>query len=160
MSDIAMQLDLILSNEVEVGSNVLFDTISYSSGNINYNPSTGTVTFQETGRYIINWWLATQSSQSTNGIAFALSSSQGDLLVGNSPIKTSEVYGIGIIEVLSTPVTLSLINVSTNTVFFSMLVPLKGSLTIVEDDVQGSSGPTGDTGPTGNTGPTGATGPT
>ena len=60
---------------------------------------------------MINWWVATQTTTSTHGVVFALVSSQGDILEGNSPIKTSEVSGVGIIQVNVAPVTLSLVNI-------------------------------------------------
>ncbi|MGC6175182.1 hypothetical protein [Lacrimispora sp. 38-1] len=159
MANNALQIELNTSTSVASGANVLFDTIVYLFGNITYNPATGVITFLETGRYVIDWWLATQSSQATNGASFALSSSQGDLLEGSSPIKTGEVFGVSIIDVASAPVTVSLVNISNATVFFSLVVPLKGTLVVVQDDIVGV-GPTGDTGPTGPTGPTGDTGPT
>ncbi len=118
MSNSALQIDLNAALSIGTGSNVLFDSIIYLSGNISYNPSTGTVTIPEAGRYVIHWWLATQSSASLNGSAFAISSSQGDFIIGNSPIKTGEVYGVGIIEVTAPPVTFSLVNISTSTVYF------------------------------------------
>lgn len=87
MSNSALQIDLNTSVSIGPGSNVLFDSIVYLSGNIGYDPSTGNILILEAGRYIIHWWLATQSSSSTNGSAFAISSSQGDFIIGNSPIK-------------------------------------------------------------------------
>ncbi|MBE5985942.1 MAG: collagen-like protein, partial [Paenibacillaceae bacterium] len=165
MANNALQIELNVATTVAAGANVLFDTIVYSSGTISYNPATGVITFSEAGRYVLDWWLATQSSQTSNGTSFALSSSQGDFLEGNSPINTGEVYGIGIVDVTVAPVTVSLVNISTATVFFSLIVPLKGTLVIVQDDIgptgpTGATGPTGPTGATGPTGPTGATGPT
>lgn len=151
MANSALQIELNTATTVASGANVLFDSIVYQAGGIIYNPATGVITFTEAGRFVIDWWLATQSSQSTNGASFALSSSQGDFLEGNSPIKTGEVFGIGIVEVTAPPVTLSLVNISTAEVFFSQIVPLRGSLVIVEDDITG--GETGATGPTGATDP-------
>ena len=159
MSDVALQIELNSGSSVNALNNVIFDTITYSNGNISYNSTTGIITFNEAGRYEINWWVATQSSQATDGASFALSSSKGDFLVGASPIKKGEVVGIGIIDVVTAPVTLSLVNSSNATYFYAADVPLKASLIVVEDDI----GPTGDTGPTGatgDTGPTGDVGPT
>ena len=162
MPNSALQIELNTATSVASNANVPFDTIVYSAGGISYNPATGVITFLEAGRFVIDWWLATQSSQSTNGASFALSSSQGDFLEGNSPIKTGEVYGIGIVDVTTAPVTLSLVNISNAPIFFATQVPLKGTLVIVEDDQDsaGGTGPTGATGPTGPTGPAGTTGAT
>lgn len=108
MSNIALQLGPLSSGMVITGGNVLFDTIQYSSGDIDYDIPTGVITFNETGRYVVNWWVTTQASTSTTGAVFTLSSSQGDLLVGNSPVKTGGVYGAGIITVSLRPLLLFL----------------------------------------------------
>jgi Collagen triple helix repeat (20 copies). len=162
MSNIVLQIERLAAGTVDVGANVIFDDTVYTSGNISYNAATGVITFHEAGIYILNWWVATQSSFSTNGAVFAFSSSQGDFLEGNSPIRTGVVPGLGVIEVAAAPVTASLINASTAAVFISAVVPVKASLIIVQDDISaiGPTGPTGPTGPMGATGPTGPTGPT
>jgi len=157
--DIALQIVRAASGSVAVGANVLFDSIVFSAGNISYNAATGVITFNEAGRYVINWWVATQSSASTNGTVFALSTSQGDFLEGTSATKTGEVSGIGIIEIAAAPVTMALVNASTAEFFLPSTVPLKAALMIVQDDLT-TTGPTGPIGPTGPTGATGPTGPT
>ncbi len=158
MSNIALQIERSTSGSVAVASDVIFDSIVYAAGNISYNPVTGVITFNEAGRYVINWWVATQSTQSSDGAVFALSSSAGDFMEGASPLKTGEVVGYGIIDVVSAPVTVSLVNASTGLIVYSSIVPLKATLIVVEDDITG--GETGPTGPTGATGPAGPTGPT
>lgn len=160
MSNIALQIERSIAGTVAAGSNVIFDTIVYTAGNISYNSLTGVITYNEPGRYVIEWWVATQSSVSTVGAVFALSSSQGDFLEGNSPIKTGEVFGVGIIDVVAAPVTASLLNASNGLFFYSTIVPLKATLVVVEDDLGGSTGPTGATGAMGATGATGSTGAT
>ncbi|MEL7658474.1 MAG: hypothetical protein AAGU75_21490, partial [Bacillota bacterium] len=145
MSDIALLIERTATGSVAVAGNVIFDTTIFTAGNISYNNVTGVITFNEAGRYVFNWWVATQLSQSTNGTVFALSSSQGDFLIGNSPNRTDEVAGIAIIEVVTAPVTVSLVNGSTTAVTYGINVPAKAALMVVEDDVS-STGPTGDTG--------------
>ena len=162
MSNIALQIERQAIGSVASLGNVIFDSTVYSAGNISYNAATGVITFNEAGRYVFDWWVATQSSLSSIGVVFALTSSQGGSLGGNSPMKTGEVYGAGIIEVDSAPVTVSLVNTTAQTVYYSSIVPLKATLVVIEDD-PAQTGPTGPTGPTGDTGPTGpagATGPT
>ena len=146
MANSAMQLELSSATSVASNANVLFNNVVYSSGGILYDTGTGVITFTEAGRFVIDWWLATQFTASTNGTSFALESSQGDSLLGNSPLRTGEVYGVGIIEVTTPPVNLSLVNVSDAAVTFASIVPLTGALVIVEDDFT-SEGPTGDTAP-------------
>ncbi len=160
MSNIALQVERTTAGTVAVGSNVIFDAVVLDSGNINYDTSTGVITFNEVGRYVFNWWVATQSSQSMVGAVFAISTDQGDNLIGNSPINHGEVVGISIVDVLTAPVEATLINQSTFTFFYATMTPLKASLTVVQDDLSatGPTGPVGDTGPTGFTGFTGSTG--
>jgi len=161
MSDIALLIERAAAGSVAVNGNVIFDTVKFTAGNISYNSGTGVITFNEAGRYEVHWWVTTQSSQTTNGIVFALVSSQGDLIIGDSPIRTGEVVGMGIIEVAAPPVTLSLVNWGDAAVIYGSLVPIRASLMIVQDDIgSGPTGPTGNTGPTGPTGDTGPTGPT
>src|ERR1035437_2049165 len=131
MSNIALQIERSATETVITGASVIFDAIVYSAGNISYNTSTGVITFNEVGRYIINWWVATQTSTSLTGMVFALSSSQGDYLEGDSPIKTGEVSGLGIIDVTIAPVTLSLVNATTRDVVLSTIVPIKATLMVV-----------------------------
>ena len=158
-----MQVERLTAGTVESNTNVIFDSTLISIGNISYNNATGVITIQEAGTYEFDWWVATQSSVSTIGAGFSLVSSQGDVIIGNSPIKTGEVVGVGVIEVVTTPVTVELRNSSSATIYYSTVVPVKASLAVMGTDDTGMTGPTGPTGPTGAAGlegPTGPTGPT
>lgn len=160
MADAALQIELTSAAPITTGERVVFNTIVSSSGNISYDNEIGEISLLEAGRYLVNWWMATQTSTSANGTVFALSSSQGDLLEGTSPIRTGEVYGVGVIDVLIAPVTLSLINSSTATIYLSGQTSLQGSLVVTPDNPSGELGPTGPTGADGTIGPTGPTGST
>ena len=161
MANEALQLQALSAPSVASGGALIFDTVVFSNGNISYDPITGTITLQEAGRYEWVWWVATQTAAVPNGASFALSSSQGDFIVGDSPVKTGEVTGIGIIEVAAAPVTVQLINSVGATAFLSTTVSVKASLMVNRVDIgAGATGATGATGPTGPTGADGATGPT
>ena len=133
MSEVALQIERIAAGSVAATENVIFETIVLSTGDIGYDAGTGVITFNEPGRYVIDWWVATQSSPSTNGAVFSLSSSQGDVLEGESPIKTGQVNGVGIIDVSAVPATVSLRNDSQGTVYYSVTVPVKATLVITLD---------------------------
>lgn len=133
MSNIALQIERQLDGMVGSAQNVIFNSTVFTAGNIMYNDATGIVTFMETGLYTVNWWIATQSSAS-QGAVFSLISSQGESIRGASPIKTGEVTGFGIIEVLSAPVTVSLVNSGSADFYYSSIVPLKAALLILEED--------------------------
>ena len=158
MSNIALQVERLAGGNVNSGSNIIFDNVVYSSGNIIYDPLTGVITFNEAGRYVLDWWVATQTTTSPSFVVFAAVSSQGDILEGNSPIKTGEVVGVGIIDVLSAPVTVSLNYIGSGTAILGSSVPVKATLVIIQDDIVPPTGITGATGVTGATGATGATG--
>jgi len=127
---ILLQVERLVAETVESNANVIFDSIVTSSGNISYDNATGVITIQEAGRYEFDWWVATQASISTIGAGFALVSSQGDT-IGNSPIKTGEVVGVGVIEVATAPVTVALRNNSSAAIYYSTIVPVKASLAVI-----------------------------
>ena len=158
-----LQIEKLTAGTVESNANIIFDSTVISIGNISYDSGTGIITLQEAGRYEFDWWVASQSCDSNIGTGYALVSSQGDSIIGNSPVKTGEVVGIGVIEVVTAPVTVSLRNNSGARIYSSTIVPVKASLAVIEIGSPGEIGPTGPTGPqgeTGSTGPQGETGPT
>ncbi len=131
---ILLQVERLIAGTVESNANVIFDSTVVSTGNISYDDTTGVITIQEAGRYEFDWWIATQSSISTIGAGLVLVSSQGDAIIGNSPTKTGEVVGVGIIEVITAPVTVALRNNSSATVYYSTIVPVKASLAVIGTD--------------------------
>ncbi|SHI27980.1 hypothetical protein [Clostridium intestinale] len=160
MSNIALQIERLAGGNIDSGSNVIFDNIVYSSGNISYNPANGVITFNEAGRYVLDWWVTTQTSTSPGFVVFSAVSSQGDNLEGNSPTKTGEVVGVGIVDVASAPVTLTIDYTGSGTAILGTSVPVKATLVIIQDDIVPPTGITGSTGVTGSTGETGVTGAT
>ncbi|MCB2360944.1 YncE family protein [Clostridium estertheticum] len=158
MDTIGLQLQRQLAGTVNINSNVIFDTIVNSYGAVVYNSVTGEIVINKAGRYFINWWVVTQSSIGPSNVTFSIQTSQGDNLIGNSPIKTGEVVGFAIIQVDSAPIALRLINITSNTVFYSTLVSIKANLVLGEipeevGSITGSTGTTGATGATGGAGP-------
>ena len=132
LDTIGLQIQRQIAGNVNTNNNVIFDTVVNSFGAIVYNSVTGEITINKTGRYFINWSVATQTSLGASNITFSIQTSQGDDLIGNSPIKTGEVVGFTIIQVDSAPVALRLINETSNTVFYSTLVPIKANLVLGE----------------------------
>ncbi len=128
MNDIALQLALLASGSVEAGGPVIFDTTLFSAGDISYNHTTGVVTLNEAGRYAFDWWVATQSSASAKGAAFAVSVSGGGTILGCSPLKTGQVGGFAVVYVSAPPVAVSLTNESAAAFFYAGAVPVKASL--------------------------------
>lgn len=126
----ALQVELNTDLPINVDGPVIFDSTIYLSGNIQYNSTTGTITLNDPGQYKIDWWLGVQATISANGTIFSIETSQGDTIRGNSPLKSDEIYGTAIIEIINAPVTVSLVNNSEGTVYPSQVLPLKGTLSI------------------------------
>lgn len=122
-----LQIEKNDAGTVNSGGTVIFDVISENTGNIAYDSTTGIITISENGTYVIDFWVSTQSSTSSN-IIFSLNSNSVEVMSGNSPIKTGTTSGTYIFEVISAPITLVLQNSSDDTVFFSTTVPVKASL--------------------------------
>ena len=127
---------------VSVGTNVIFNTSLYSSGNISYNAATGVITFNVADRYIVRWSVSTDGlvnptdDSTAKPVTFALSSSQGDFIRASTPLSTGQLSGIGIVDVTAAPVTLSLVNASSYGVQLANM-PVNATL-VVTDDSNGS----------------------
>jgi len=157
MSNIAMQIERLAGGSLQDVNNVIFDSTIYTDGNISYDNNTGVITIGEPGRYMINWWIATQSSPTTNAPVFTLYSSLGNVIKSNSPIITGEVVGFGLINAVTAPVTISLVNNSAAIINYSDIVPVKATLTVIQESYSGV-GPAGPPGPMGPAGPQGIQG--
>lgn len=144
MSNLAFQAETLMAGSVSSNGTVIFDNILLSEGNITYDSSTGIVTINETGLYKIDWWVAIQSSPSVTGAQFSLVSSQGDNVIGNSPLKTDEVVGIAVINAESVPLEIQIKN-NTAVVYLASNLPVKASITIVKESFDAEEGPTGPT---------------
>jgi len=140
---------------VEVGKNVIFDTPSISSPEIDYDTSTdtptGIITFNKIGQYMVTWW-ASVGTTLLGAVRFELISSQGDSTPGCSPIKTDQVSGFGFIDVTTAGTTLSLVNKGDANISFSFKTGTKAYLLITQYENIGPTGPTGPTGPQGEPG--------
>ncbi|EGO62851.1 hypothetical protein ALO_16202, partial [Acetonema longum DSM 6540] len=156
MDAIGLQLERLLGGTVAPDGNVIFENILSSFGPVSYEPITGVITINKTGRYLVNWWVVTQSSSGLIGISFAIVTSQGDEFLGGSPIKTAEFSGVALIQVDAAPITLRLASRTVNNVTYSPLLTSKAFLVLGE--VPEETGITGTTGATGDTGPTGTAG--
>ncbi len=117
--------DSVLSNET-----VLFDEISLSQGNIQYDENTGIITIQASGIYVIDWNLSTQSTSGSTGVMFQLQASTGQEFESNSPVRMGNLTGIAALQVDTVPVELTLVNKSLATVFFPSTLGVKATLRI------------------------------
>lgn len=131
-ANIAFQATKLSGSHVAPGNNVIFDTIIFSAGNISYNSVTGVITFNETGRYLLDYSVAYQQFVGSSAIV-AISSSQGDHIPAESTSPAGQLIGNAIIEVGAAPVTVTLL--SQGTLIFPGSVGIKASLRVVQDDI-------------------------
>ncbi|MDF2929475.1 MAG: hypothetical protein K0Q75_1713 [Anaerospora sp.] len=137
MGTVALQLERSTSGVVAASASVVFNTVLFTTGNISYAPLTGIITINEPGRYVINWWAVTQAAIASAGPGFALSSSLGASIQSNSPNKIGPFSGAGVINITSTPATISLVNSTSGDITFSSLVHTKAGLTLFKDEPPG-----------------------
>lgn len=137
MGTIALQLERSTTGVVAASASVVFNTVLFTTGNISYAPLTGIITINEPGRYVINWWAVTQAAIASAGPGFALSSSLGASIQSNSPNKIGPFSGAGVIDITSTPATISLVNSTSGDITFSSLVHTKAGLTLFKDEPPG-----------------------
>ena len=142
--NIELNIERTLDSNVLPGANVIFDNNILQSGDVSYNNATGVITFNQPGSYIVNWSVVTETTLSDVGVVFALSSSTGDFIRGDSIQKTGEVTGFGIIHVVASGETLSLVNATSDDIFYSSIVPIKASLMLFQETVSvtGATGAT------------------
>lgn len=134
----SLYLQKILKESVPNLANIKFDSIVSKIGDISYNARTGTITLNTVGIYHIQWWLASRCSLNPT-IVFSIKSSIGDDIKGNSPTRTGVVSGIAVINVSSTPVTVTLTNTTGNEVYFCGKEPVKSMLSVSMEQTSGSS---------------------
>lgn len=156
MRNLALQIERSAAYTAAAGAPVVFDNVVYTNGKISCDTGTGVVTFYEPGRYIVDWRVTAQAAASPTGFIFAISTSQGDFLEGNTSNRIDEEIGTGIVDVTVAPVTMSLINASTSDVALASSLPGKATLRIVKDDIgAGAAGADGAADTKGPTGPIG-----
>ena len=132
MSAIALQIQKTgPGGSVLIAENVTFDTSITKSGTINYDPNTGLINLTESGFYYIDWFVNVGP-----GVIpiFAIQTSAGDMIKGNSPFRPSIVAGSCLIEVDESGSELSLVNAATETIPFATSVPIVANLTIHKID--------------------------
>jgi len=140
MANSCLYVSRTASGSITSANNMLFDTTIYNTGGISYNSTSGVITINESGVFHINWWLALQNAiNSSSGAIFALISSTGDTLYGDTPLKTSSFSGIGVINVETTPVTVSLKNMGTGNAYMSSTLPVKAMLSITKESTESGS---------------------
>lgn len=131
MNNTLLQLKKNSNDFVMNNSNLIFDEITEFQGNIDYEIETGIITIYDSGLYIIDWFVSTQTTSTSPSIIFRLNSDTGDSFYSNSINRSSSISGTAIIKIEDVPKEISLINESNAQVFFSSAINTKATLRIV-----------------------------
>ena len=129
-----MQLALTDSSGGTVATNcaVEFDTVETNTlQGVSYAATTGTLTINQVGTYLINWWVGIENAQPAEVLAFALSLNGTDVQTSYSDIGSGQMFGTAIVQVTAIGSTLSLINRSGASVTF-VTAEGQGGLTVTQ----------------------------
>ena len=134
--NVNIQLTNTIGGSVLTNQNVIFENVSFTSGDVSYNSTTGVITLNKAGIYLLKWFVSTQASKSTIGTVFSVvgTNINPTTIIGNSPIKTGETTGIAVISVETVPAEISLVNESGQEVWYSTINPVKASLVVESHD--------------------------
>lgn len=133
MGNISLQLQFTTGGSIANGSSVPFDDVVLYSGAIAYDSTLGAISLGEPGRYIINWWVATQATLATSGAVFTLVNSSGEDISSASIIKAGQLCGSAIIQVDTAPAEITLINNSGATYYLPTSLPVCAGLNLLQD---------------------------
>nr|WP_092070608.1 peptidase G2 autoproteolytic cleavage domain-containing protein [Dendrosporobacter quercicolus]NSL48312.1 hypothetical protein [Dendrosporobacter quercicolus DSM 1736]SDM12654.1 Peptidase_G2, IMC autoproteolytic cleavage domain [Dendrosporobacter quercicolus] len=126
-----LQIERQTAGFIPAGNNVIFDSSLYSEGDILYTAATGEIALSQVGTFIVQWFVAVQSSIEAASSVFAVSvAGEGRAIIGNSPLKTGATAGYAIVRVDAAPVTIALVNQSGKDVWYSTVTPVKSSLIV------------------------------
>ncbi|MGI6193443.1 MAG: hypothetical protein ACOYI3_07800 [Christensenellales bacterium] len=131
----ALYVSRNLGGELLSPGNVVFENVQFLTGGLSYNPVNGNVTLNDPGIYKVQWWVAIQDSPADSGISFAISSSQGDYIPGQSDEKLGQITGMGLIEVFEGPVDVVLSYETSRPAYLAERLDVKGALMVTSEPV-------------------------
>ncbi|MGG7077231.1 hypothetical protein [Clostridium sardiniense] len=164
ITGIGLQVEKVTQGSVDDNKNIIFDSIVNNlSSNITYDLETGIITINKNGAYYISWMISVQTALGNPALKFSIITSDGREVSSGSPMKTGEVGGFTLIEIVNAPATVKLVNKTGEMVSFATFTDVKSNLIILESvesgiDQAASKGVTGGQGAIGTTGVTGKQG--
>ena len=125
-----IQMQSLVYDFIEPGQAILFNSTLVSEGTIEYSVITREFTLRFCGDYFIKWFIAAQSGLTTNGANFAIAVNGQTDLIGSSHVRVSPTLGFSIVRVSGAPPTISLVNISDDTVYLSPAVKVTAGIVI------------------------------
>ena len=137
MSVSFLELSKVLSRGSAVivypNGTLVFDTIVSSDGlgtQIDYDTSTGIITFLEAGYYYIDWFVAPKHGLTTDGSNWAIQTSiSQQSIIGSSHVKVSVTTGFALLNAAANE-TVRLVNVSDGPIYLSHAVQAQAGLIV------------------------------
>jgi hypothetical protein len=117
---------------VPANTTLVFDTVVSRDGSlIDYDATSGVISFNEAGFFYVNWFVAPRFGLTTDGSNWAIQTSIGQMtFVGSSHTKVSVTVGFALINAESAGETARLINVSSGDITLSQAVQTKAGLIV------------------------------
>lgn len=138
--NIVLQANNKLQTNISNNGNVVFDDVSFDSGGIVYDNSTGVFTINTAGKYCFVWWMASASSIGSNGISLCLTDLDSYESFANTPLKSNQFSGISVIDAQNVPLNLQLVNKTNGTIYLPSNLQVKGSIVVFQEIANEISG--------------------
>jgi len=122
-----IQAQLAVAREVYLddGQAVVFDKILHNPNrDINYDAVTGRFSLRKRGTYLINWDVAVEGSYYRPFVRFSLRVKNAIIGSSTLPVTVGQLSGTSLLTVKETPIELSLINDTDDTVQLSRFTPV------------------------------------
>ena len=109
-----LQLEKTAGGSIEPETNIVFDNEIRNSGDFDYDDTTGIITCNTTGDFIVNWFVVQQTGLSKTGGNFTLQTSFEDSITNefgsSSHFKVAPTSGFAVISIADVGETIQLIN--------------------------------------------------
>lgn len=130
LKGIQAQLRDSVSEILDDGAVVPFDTLVNNQSSILFNAQTGTFTLTAAGNYYIKWWVTTDGSAGPVNMSFTVYTDGISAIGGNSPIVTGQVNGDAFLIFVDAPHDITLVNTTGADVLFAN-IPTQANITIL-----------------------------
>ena len=112
------------------GSSVPFDTIRTNEATLSYALNPGEFIINETGYYLVNWWVAADGAKAATTIVFDLMLNGVTISQTASPVVSAQVFGTTLIEIDTIPSTLEVVNNTGDDINIPKM-SIQGNITII-----------------------------
>lgn len=112
--------------------NVVFnEVVNDQSPNITYNDVTGAFIITSPGNYYVDWWFAADGAGPATSVSFAIAVDGVPYSTSSTPIVSGVIAGEALVTVTTTPVVITLVNVTGEDAFVPD-IPVQANIVILE----------------------------